>query len=186
MAVGKNRKIIVIGAPGSGKGTQAMKMAQYLGCRHLSTGDILRSVTKRADLVPEEKRTPNQAEIIRSVRSGCLVSDDIVYELLEREIKNLDMYVLDGFPRNLEQAGKVDANLVIFINTDPCECTRRICSRCEGRADDNEKTAEYRMDTYFRETFPLVEHYREKGVLATVDGNKSVEAVTESIIRILK
>lgn len=182
----KSCKILMIGAPGSGKGTQARKIAQHLGYKHVSTGDLLRLERKNVDCVPEKERTATQNEIVRSTDKGSLAGDDVVYELLEKKIRGLEKYVLDGFPRNLNQASKVEVDLAIFVDTDSRECVRRICNRQEGRADDNEEVAKYRMNTYFKETMPLVDYYKKKGVLAVVDGNQSAEAVASSISRLLK
>lgn len=190
--------IILLGAPGAGKGTQATKISDKYGLPHISTGDIFRENIK------------NQTEIGLLAKSyidkGQLVPDEVTCKIVENRIKKPDCekgYMLDGFPRTLVQAEALDKitkiDLVINIDVDFSLimnriCGRRVCkdcgesyhvstlngvatcSRCGGelsqRKDDNPETVQSRLDVYEKQTAPLIEYYTKKGVLFTVKSDK--------------
>lgn len=179
-------KVVIIGPPGSGKGTQAKRIEQKFGYKHISTGCILRTEKKDADTTKESMRTPEQSEILDCISRGNFVSNETMWKLLSKALENLDRFVLDGFPRNISQIPKVCADLVIFISLHSEECVRRICARCDGRPDDNEEVARHRIETYMNETLPVVEYYKKQGILATIDGDRDIDSVTESIFSILQ
>ncbi len=186
MRTQKPTRIVVMGPPGCGKGTQAAKIAKMLGYTHICPGAILRDEKSRAEEVPAPERTSRQREIIESMVSGNLVSDDIIFDLLSEKMKCHGGFVLDGIPRNINQAHKFDVEAVILIDLCADECVKRICDRQDGRLDDNEDVARHRMDVYNQETAPLIEYYQSKGILATVDGTQNIGSVTESILAALE
>lgn len=200
------KNIILIAAPAAGKGTQAELLKEKYGYAHISTGDLLREVAASG--------TPFGEEIKAIMTSGALVSDEIVFKLLEDKINSLDQnqgYILDGFPRNVNQAIKYDELLtklnrelgaVVVIDIDKevlmkrvvgrrqCrECgaiyniynpeitpkTEGVCDKCGGevyqRDDDNLESFENRYSTYLEKTAPLIDFYKEKGVLEVVKSN---------------
>ena len=190
--------IILLGAPGAGKGTQATKISDKYGLPHISTGDIFRENIK------------NQTEIGLLAKSyidkGQLVPDEVTCKIVENRIAKPDCekgYMLDGFPRTIVQAEALDKitkiDLVINIDVDfslimDRICGRRVCkdcgesyhvstlngktvcSRCGGelsqRKDDNPETVQSRLDVYEKQTSPLIEYYTKKGVLFTVKSDK--------------
>ena len=190
--------IILLGAPGAGKGTQATKISDKYGLPHISTGDIFRENIK------------NQTEIGLLAKSyidkGQLVPDEVTCKIVENRIAKPDCekgYMLDGFPRTIVQAEALDKitkiDLVINIDVDfslimDRICGRRvckdcgesyhvstlngvtICSRCGGelsqRKDDNPETIQSRLDVYEKQTSPLIEYYTKKGLLFNVKNDK--------------
>lgn len=181
------RRILLLGAPGAGKGTQAKRLVQKLGAIHVSTGDMLRAavaagseVGKRAQAVMER---------------GDLVSDEIVVGVARERLSSPDAangFVLDGFPRTVAQAEVLDAMLLeagtplercIALEIDEEAVVDRLLRRAEaeGRPDDTEETIRNRMRVYRQQTQPLVAHYRAAGILAEVDGMGSMEAVAERV-----
>ncbi len=199
--------IILLGAPGAGKGTQASKISDVYGLPHISTGDIFRENIK------------NQTEIGLLAKSyidkGQLVPDEVTCKIVESRIVKPDCkdgYMLDGFPRTLAQAEALDKiakiDLVINIEVDFALvmdrlCGRRVCkdcgesyhvstlngatscSRCGGelyqRKDDNPETVESRLAVYSEQTAPLIEYYKEKGLLFNVVSDSTPEATFEKI-----
>ena len=195
--------IILLGAPGAGKGTQATKISDAYLLPHISTGDIFRENIK------------NQTEIGLLAKSfidkGQLVPDEVTCKIVEERIGRADCqngYMLDGFPRTIAQAEALDAitkiDLVINIDVDfsllmDRLCGRRVCkdcgesyhvsrlggattcSRCGGelyqRKDDNPETVQSRLDVYNAQTAPLIEYYEKKGLLFNVVGNTTPEDV---------
>lgn len=205
-------RLVMLGAPGAGKGTQAEKISKELGIPHVSTGDILRAEIKQGTEQGEKAR--------RYVESGKLVPDELVYDIIENFINSQKArkgFLLDGFPRNMAQAEKLDGMLeragisldrVINIAVDNEEIIRRLglrricrdcqqvsifdgsrdeaCTRCGGtltkRKDDDEDVVRQRLEVYDRETHPLVEYYRDKGILMDINGAGTLEEVTERIM----
>ena len=199
--------IILLGAPGAGKGTQASKIADKYALPHISTGDIFRENIK------------NQTGIGLLAKSyidkGQLVPDEVTCKIVEERLKKADCnngYMLDGFPRTIAQAEALskitNIDLVINIDVDfslllDRLCGRRVCkdcgesyhitklggetkcSRCGGelyqRKDDNPETVQSRLDVYKAQTAPLIEYYGNKGVLFNVEGNAAPEAVYAAI-----
>lgn len=195
--------IILLGAPGAGKGTQASRISEGYALPHISTGDIFRENIKN--------QTPI-GEVAKSyIDKGQLVPDDITCEIVEERIHREDCrngYMLDGFPRTIMQAETLDKlshiDLVINIDVDFSLllnrlCGRRVCkacgesyhisrlngetkcSRCGGdlyqRKDDNPETVQRRIEVYNAQTAPLIEYYTKKGLLFNVSGNTNPDDV---------
>lgn len=187
MASTKHR-LIMVGPPGAGKGTQAEKLANNRGWAHISTGEMLRSaVASKSDL---------GLRVSEYLDRGDLVPDELVIGLVKERITWEDSqkgYVLDGFPRNLEQAKALDIALieleepitrVFYFNVPREELVNRILSRAasgSGRSDDNREVIENRLRVYEEQTAPLINFYREKGVLVEIEGFGTVEEVEKLI-----
>ena len=178
--------ILLMGAPGAGKGTQALKLAEARGLVPLSTGDMLRDHVRRG--------TELGARAKAIMDSGELVPDDVIIGMVRETIAASPSirYLLDGFPRTPAQASALDALLAeqgagitaaVAIEVDDEQLVQRLLKRAEleGRSDDNEETIRNRMAVYRRQTQPLLDYYERKGVLRTVDGAGSVEAVQARI-----
>ena len=204
-------KIVLLGAPGAGKGTQAFEISKKYGLPHISTGDIFRKNIK--------EKTPIGLVAKGYIDKGQLVPDEVTVEIVRQRLAEPDCekgFLLDGFPRNTFQAQELDKIAGVDVAIDvavPFErllkriTGRRVCSVCGEsfhvdnigdekkcrvcggeliqRADDNEKTVNERIKVYSEQTAPLIEYYRNKKVLKTVDGDKPVAAVTESIFGVL-
>lgn len=203
--------IILLGAPGSGKGTQAVKIAESLGIPHISTGDIFRANIKAL--------TPIGVKAKEYIDKGQLVPDEVVIEIVRLRLQESDCargYILDGFPRTVPQAealagfSKVDVVLDIDIDLAKLEARltgRRVCSacgasyhvdtysdttcaKCRGdviqRADDTPETVRKRLDVYTRQTAPLIAYYKEKKLLRTVNGDQSIDAVARDVEQALR
>lgn len=185
-------RIVLLGAPGSGKGTQAALMVKNLGVPHISTGALLRSAVKAGT----ELGLKAQAVIDR----GELVSDDIMLGLIEERLSLPDAqtgFILDGYPRNVSQAEDltglldrlgqpVDEALQIDVNFEMV--LERIKKRAEeeGRSDDSEEILRNRMIVYAEQTEPVVDYYANKGVLSRVLGDGSIEDIFQRIMSVLK
>lgn len=172
------RRILFLGPPGAGKGTQAAMLARALKVPHISTGVMLR------DAVAAGTELGKQVESVMA--AGDLVSDDLVVAIVDARLEEDDArcgYLLDGFPRNVAQANAlndavVDAiGTVLLLEVDTDELVARLLRRSEdeGRADDNEETIRRRLDVYHAETAPLVEHYAD--AVIRVDGVGGIDDV---------
>ena len=211
-------KIIMLGAPGAGKGTQAKKIAAKYGIPHISTGDIFRANIKNGTELGKKAKT--------YMDQGLLVPDELVVDLVVDRVKQEDCkngFVLDGFPRTIPQAEALDAALVkigqkmdFAVDVDvPDEnivnrmSGRRACLSCgatyhivykpskvEGicdvcgdklvlRDDDKPETVKKRLSVYHDQTQPLIDYYKEAGVLANVDGTQDMEKVFSDIVAVL-
>lgn len=185
-------RIVLMGAPGSGKGTQAALMVEELGLPHISTGDLLRAaVAAGSELGRQAKAVMDRGE---------LVSDDIVLGLLEERLARDDAakgFILDGFPRNIAQAEELDALLerlgqpvdeALQIDVDAEQVVQRIAKRAEleGRSDDTEETVRNRLRVYAEQTAPVVDYYARKGVLSRVLGDGTIEDVFQRIRGVLQ
>jgi adenylate kinase len=179
------QRLLFLGPPGAGKGTQAVKLAETHGLLHLSTGDLLRAeVAAGSDLGKE-------AEAVMA--RGELVSDALVLAIVRSRLSGHDAgWLLDGFPRNLAQAEALDAllgelnqqiELVVLMELDDAVLIQRLLSR--GRADDNESVIRHRLEVYREQTAPLIEHYRGKGLLQAVEASGTVDAIAERISALL-
>lgn len=186
--------LILFGPPGAGKGTQAARLKESHGLAHLSTGDMLRAAV--------EAKTPLGKEAEAIMAAGKLVSDDVICGVVAERIEEPDCakgFILDGFPRTVAQAEalermldakgkKIDA--VIEITVDEDELIKRITGRANesggARADDNVATLKKRLDVYRSQTAPVLPFYRERGLLHSVDGMRSIDAVTRSIEAVLE
>jgi adenylate kinase len=180
------RRILFLGPPGAGKGTQAAMLATALGIPHVSTGVMLR------DAVDAGTDLGKKADSIMA--AGDLVPDDLVVALVEERLALDDAacgYLLDGFPRNQAQAEALDAALgedavevAVLLDVDQDLVVDRLTKRAaEGRADDNEDTIRRRFEVYRRETEPLVAHYDDKVV--TVDGDGTIDEVFCAVVTAL-
>lgn len=207
-------RIILLGPPGAGKGTQAAKIVEKYNIPHISTGDIFRKNIKEG--------TPLGTKAKEFMDQGLLVPDELTVGLVTDRISQDDCkegFMLDGFPRNLAQAEQLDDFLkqaaidltkVINIEVDKellvsravgrricksCGATFHVefnppkedgvCDVCQGelyqRADDNDETVSKRIQVYLDETKPLVEYYSKQGVVASINGDQSIDKVFEDI-----
>lgn len=176
-------RIVFIGPPGSGKGTQAERLAGRLGLVHLSTGEVLRQA--------RESGSQLGLEAASYFESGRLVPDALVVQIVAERLDELGdnrCCLFDGFPRTLHQAEALDLllavqgtplDLVIEFDVDRDELLRRLSAR--GRVDDDESTVRRRLEVYDSETRPITEYYRNRGVLETIKATGSIEEVAHSI-----
>lgn len=180
--------IILLGAPGSGKGTQALKMADELKFPHISSGDLLRENVKQNTNLGKKAKAYMDA--------GKLVPDDLVTEMVFKRIAEPDSskgYILDGFPRTVLQAKELDHHLknkailiVINLQVPDEKITARIIKRAgektEKRSDDTPAVIKKRLEVYHEQTEPVISYYKHKGQLITVDGEHSPEVVFKEIM----
>jgi adenylate kinase len=191
-------RLILLGPPGAGKGTQAQRLVQKYGIVQLSTGDMLRAAVAA--------ETPIGLKAKDIMASGGLVSDDIVIGIIADRIEQADAksgFILDGFPRTVPQAEALDELLkqkglkldsVIELRVNEAALLRRVETRIAEmqargeavRADDNAEALAKRLEAYRAQTEPLVHYYSDKRALATVDGMASIDEVTAQISRILE
>jgi adenylate kinase len=181
------RRLLLLGPPGAGKGTQAQLLVERLGIPQISTGDMLRAAVSAGTPVGRKARSFMDA--------GKLVPDEVVIGVAEERLRQPDAsrgFILDGFPRTVAQAEALDGLLgrlgsrlerCVSIAVDAEELVKRLLRRAEieGRSDDNESTIRTRMREYQEKTAPLVAYYRKQGVLAEVDGQGSVEDIAQRI-----
>lgn len=185
-------RIVIMGAPGSGKGTQAALIVKELGIAHVSTGDLLRAaVAAGSELGKKAKEVMDRGE---------LVSDEIVLGLLEERLSSGGIgngFILDGYPRNIAQAEALNNLLdrigqpideALQIDVDEESVVTRIAKRAalEGRSDDTEETVRNRLKVYAEQTAPVVEFYANKGILSRVLGEGSIEEVFQRIKGVLQ
>ena len=184
-------RIVILGAPGSGKGTQAAMLVEQMGIPHISTGALLRNAAKKGtDLGLQAKAIIDQGE---------LVPDDIMLGIIEERLSRNDVangFILDGYPRNITQAKSLDAMLkrlekpvqeAIQIDVDQEQAIQRIAKRAqeEGRSDDTEKTVRNRMRIYAEQTAPVVDYYEKYGILTRVLGDGSKDEILQRILSVL-
>lgn len=204
--------IVLLGAPGAGKGTQAAKLVEEFATPHISTGDILRAAVK------------NQTELGKKAKgymdAGDLVPDSLIIDLMDERLREPDCekgFILDGFPRTTAQAVALDDMLVrlerpldaaLLVDVDPEVIIKRLterrcckecgyigtaadatCPKCGGemyqRDDDNETTVRNRLDVYAKSTSPLIDYYKGKGLLKSVDGDRPVDTVYADVKALL-
>lgn len=203
-------KLILLGAPGSGKGTISENLVRDFGFYHLSTGELL-----RAEIA---KGTKLGKEIDALLKRGQLFPDEKMIPMVKAELRNKENYILDGFPRTIPQAeaiGDLKIDLVIFLELSESQVVerlsgRRTCPKCQAgyhikylppkkvgicdkcgtpliqRADDNPETIKARFKVYYQNTQPLVEYYRKKGILKTIDASPTPKVVWENVKKLLK
>lgn len=185
-------RLVLLGAPGSGKGTQATRLKDHLDVPHISTGDLL-----RAEVAAGSKLGLEAKEIMAR---GELVSDAILLGMLEDRFSRPDTangFILDGYPRNLAQADALDALLkrigqpmdaAVQLDVATDLLVERIAGRAqaEGRADDNPESVRKRLDVYNEQTAPVVEFFRQHGQLTVVDGVGSMDEVFTRIIEAIE
>jgi adenylate kinase len=181
-------RLLLIGPPGSGKGTQAIRIGNHYGIAHISSGELLR------------RQVEMDTAIGRAVRSqlarGDLVSDGIVMDLLRRPVETASRqggYVLDGFPRTVAQAEAAyliarelgaGVQVALYLNVPRDQVVERMVSRgrAAGRTDDNLDVINHRMEVFDEQTTPLLDYYSNREVLVTVDGSKPPDEVTATAI----
>lgn len=204
-------KLVLLGAPGAGKGTQATRIVSAYSIPHISTGDILRKHLK--------EETPIGVEAKAYIARGELVPDSVVVEIVRQRLLEPDCaagFLLDGFPRTLAQAEALSAittlDAVINLDVDLSKLAARIsgrrvckgcgesyhvdfgapeaCAKCGGevilRDDDKPETVKSRLTVYENQTAPLIGYYESKGILLTVDGMQSIDEVSKSVLDALK
>ena len=184
-------RLIFMGPPGAGKGTQAKFVAEHYGVPAISTGDIFRSnVSEGTELGVEAQRYMD---------AGEYVPDEVTNKMVRNRIDEKDAepgFLLDGYPRTLAQVEELDGmvkhtghsiDVVVVLTADPDELVRRLLQRAttEGRADDTEDVVRRRQEVYAEQTEPLIEVYRDRGLLVEVDGLGEVDEVTGRIFAAL-
>lgn len=181
-------RLVLLGAPGSGKGTQAARLRQHLQVPHISTGDLL-----RAEVAAGSRLGLEAKEVMAR---GELVSDAILLDMLEARFSRPDTrggFILDGYPRNLAQADALDGLLTrigqpmdhaVQLEVPAELLVERIAGRAkaEGRADDSPESVRTRLQVYDEQTAPVIEFYRQHGQLTVVDGVGSLDEVFARIV----
>jgi adenylate kinase len=184
--------VVLVGAPGAGKGTQAKLLATALGLPQVATGDLFRENLKN--------NTPLGQLAQTFMSKGELVPDEVTIAMVRERLSRPDCVhgaILDGFPRTITQAAALDElladlggriSVVPHIEVPQELLVERLVKRSqiEGRADDNEETIRKRMEVYREQTEPLLTYYRNKGIVATVDGNQSIEQVQQDLIQVIE
>lgn len=204
--------IVLLGAPGAGKGTQAAKLVEKYGFAHISTGDMLRAAVKN--------QTPLGLEAKKYMDAGDLVPDEVVIGLVKERLQDADTadgFILDGFPRTSTQAVALDSELstlerpldaALLVDVDKEVIIKRLtsrrmcrdcgyigsvadatCPKCNGemyqRDDDNEATVRNRLDVYESSTAPLIDYYRGCELLKEIDGDRDPQVVFDAIVSTL-
>lgn len=181
-------RLVLLGAPGSGKGTQAARLKAYLHVPHISTGDLLRAEVAAG--------TPLGVQAKEVMARGDLVSDDILLGMLKARFSREDTrdgFILDGYPRYLAQADALNRLLqslgqrfdaAVQLKVDNEQIIERLAGRAkaEGRADDSPESVRHRLHVYDQQTAPVVEFYRQRGELTEVDGMGALEDVFARIV----
>jgi adenylate kinase len=184
-------RLLIMGPPGAGKGTQALRIAEHYGIPAISTGDIFRAM-KHSD-------TPLARQVRTIMESGGYVSDEITNDIVKDRLAQGDCvtgFLLDGYPRTLQQVQTLDDYLaetdrplhaVISLLADVEEVVARLLKRAEidGRPDDNEETIRVRLQVYAEQTEPLLDLYRSRGMLIEVDGLGPIDEVSERVFAAL-
>lgn len=178
-------RLLLIGAPGAGKGTQAVRLAERLGIAHISSGDLLRKHVTEGTALGKQ--------VQQYVSRGDLVPDQIVLDMLRKPIVAASQaggYVLDGFPRTVEQAEiaydtarelGVAVQVAIHLAVDRDELVRRLLARGRG-TDDTQEVIEHRLEVYDERTRPMIDYYARRELLLTVNGARPADEVTWSMI----
>ncbi|TCK05138.1 adenylate kinase [Phorcysia thermohydrogeniphila] len=177
-------KVVFLGPPGAGKGTQAVRIAEKYNVPHISTGDILRAAVKEGTELGKLAKS--------YMDRGELVPDEVIIGIIRERLSQPDVkergFILDGFPRTIAQAEALDELLkelqlpldkVIYLNVDDEEIVKRLLAR--GRADDTEDVIRNRLKVYREQTAPLVDYYTEKGLLVEICGVGEIEEITKKI-----
>ncbi len=199
-------RILILGAPGAGKGTQSAKITEEFGVDHITTGDALRN-NKEMDISDMETEYDTPGEYMDR---GELVPDDVVNAIVDEALSQADGFVLDGYPRNLEQAEELedmtDLDVVLYLDVSEEELVHRLTGRrmdpetgdiyhveynppedpeveerLEQRDDDTEETVRERLSVFHENTEPVVEYYEEQGDLERIDGEQAPDAVWDEV-----
>lgn len=180
-------RLVFIGPPGAGKGTQAAKIVDRFRIAHLSTGDMLRAA--------RDAKTPIGLKADEFMSKGELVPDEVIIEIIRERLREPDCgdgYLLDGFPRTLGQAEALDAMLaasatpldvVLELRVPEEELCQRLSRR--GRADDKPEVIRQRLVAYRNQTEPLLQYYQGKNLLRSVEGVGTVEEIFERLVKVL-
>lgn len=185
-------RLLIIGPPGAGKGTQAVKIAEKLNIPAISTGDIFRKNIKEETELGKEAKS--------YIDSGNLVPDSVTNRMVRARLAEEDAaggFLLDGYPRNVAQVSELDDILsdmgqeigqVLLLVADNDELVQRLLGRAadQGRSDDNEEVIRHRLKVYEEETAPLVAIYTERGQVTQIDGLGEIDEVTTRILDALK
>ncbi|MCT1367297.1 adenylate kinase [Kocuria massiliensis] len=181
-------RLLIIGPPGAGKGTQASKISEELSIPAISTGDIFRSnIKEQTDLGREAKQY---------IDAGNLVPDSVTNRMVRDRLAQSDAangFLLDGYPRNVAQVEELDVILtdlgqkidgVLLLTADNEELVQRLLGRAaeQGRSDDTEDVIRHRLDVYASETEPIVDVYEARGIVTRVDGLGTIDEVTERLL----
>lgn len=183
--------LILFGPPGAGKGTQAVKIAEKFGWKHVSTGDILRAEVSQG--------TPLGLKVKSVMDSGHLVSDELLIEIMESVFvhnSSVEGFVLDGFPRTLNQAQELDkmllkhgqqVTLVLALEVDEEELTSRLVKRAleQGRKDDTVEVIKNRLVQYHEHTKPLIDYYTDKHLYKEIYGVGSIEDIFNQLCSVI-
>lgn len=184
-------RLLLIGPPGAGKGTQAVLLAAHFGIPAISTGDIFRSnVKNETPLGIEAKGFMDRGEYVPSTLTNALIRDRLSQPDAQTG------FLLDGYPRTADQVAELDnilvessvrLDVVVQLRADNKELIRRLAHRAEveGRADDTPEVIGKRLDVYDEQTFPLIDIYVSRGLVAMIDGSGEIELVTKRIIEAL-
>ena len=181
--------LIFLGPPGSGKGTQAVRLAQEKGLVHLSTGDVLRAAVKAGTALGKEAA--------RYMSRGELVPDALIIRLIEEKVASGELsrgFILDGFPRTVPQAKSLDTmfaknriklDKAILLDVGDAEILKRLKGRAEkeGRADDTEEVILNRLEVYRKQTQPIEEMYRKQSILVHIKGEDTPERIFAAIVK---
>ena len=178
-------KLLFVGPPGAGKGTQAARVAERLGIPHISTGDMFRDHVSRG--------TELGVRVDSIMKAGEYVPDEITVEMLRERVAEPDAkdgFILDGFPRTVGQAEALDGligrhglDTVVIFEVEEDALVERLLAR--GRADDTEETIRTRFKVYQEQTAPLLDIYNARGIIVSIDGIGEVEEVTDRILEAL-
>jgi adenylate kinase len=178
-------RLLLIGAPGSGKGTQATRLAEHFGLTHISSGDLLRQHVTEG--------TPLGKEVQQYVAFGDLVPDTLLMDVLRKPVvaaSNSGGYILDGFPRTVEQAEiayavakdlGVEAQVAVHLDVPRNELVRRLLARGRG-SDDTEEVIEHRLEVYMEHTVPMLDYYESREELLRVDGGRTQDEVSWALV----
>ena len=178
-------RVLMIGAPGAGKGTQGVRVAEHYAIAHISSGDLLREHISHETSIGRAAR--------EFVSRGDLVPDSVVLDMLYKPVAaatDAGGYVLDGFPRTVEQAETAyrtarehgaQVQAAVFLDVEREELTRRLLARGRG-ADDTREVIEHRLAVYDEKTKPMLDYYGEREEVITIDGNQPPDAVTVALL----
>jgi adenylate kinase len=181
-------RLLLLAGPGGGKGTQGARLAERLQVEHVAAGDALRAEVAR--------RSEIGTRVAGYLDVGELVPDDVVVDLMTpiaAAAAQAGGYILDGFPRNLAQARVADEawerrgvglEAVVYLEVPEAELRRRLLARAEieGRSDDTPQVIDHRFEVFAQTTFPLVEHYRDRGLLVAIAADQPPDAVTDDVL----
>lgn len=166
-------KIIILGATGSGKGTQARFVSKLLKLKYIETGALLRKESKKNKFIR------------KLMGEGKLIPDKHIFNIINKELKGKKDFILDGFPRTLKQlkALKFKPDLVLFLDMNKKNIVKRLLLR--KRFDDNKKNIEERYHIYLKRTLPVINYYKKMKLLKVINGNQGIKQVNKQIKKIL-